>query len=495
MRRKLIAWSIGLLIVAVTVIAVGRFGRDSHPAGTAGSVKPGGIDTPQRQPGPDESQSIEPVVPDPIELPARLEQTPPIILITVDTLRADFLGCYGHANETSPHLDRFAESGVRFENCYSQAPVTSSSCASILTGFLPHETSVFSNNVLPPRLETLPEILQRCGYTTVGVTCNYNLRALRGWSQGFDVFDDEMQDEELVRGFAERIAEHATDRILELIEEHRDDQLFAWVHYQDPHGPYTPPREYVPQFWDKSRPKRPLTDIPDYQRLGDLDDYHAYVAHYEAEIRYFDDHFQRLLDGLREFDLFDDALIVFTADHGEGMGERGYYFAHFEKLHRGILHVPLILRYGDQLSGARSEFVQHLDVVPTILGVLGIERDERFRGSDLLQPIPTGRVIFSENLVSALGRPDERMCSVIVDGIKLGHSPISGRYELFDVLADRDEEQDLYGQSPQDVSTEELQRELQRIRDENRLGVRIVTEQPPLTEEERRHLRSLGYVD
>lgn len=117
---------------------------------------------------------------------------PRIILITVDTLRADHLGCYGYPKNTSPNIDQFAADSLVFENCFSHAPVTGSSFASILSGFLPHETKVFENLPLPAEVETFPEILQQQGYKTVAVISNPALAKKRGWEAGFTIYDDIM---------------------------------------------------------------------------------------------------------------------------------------------------------------------------------------------------------------------------------------------------------------------------------------------------------------
>ncbi len=166
---------------------------------------------------------------------------PSIILITVDTLRADHLGCYGYLRDTSPNIDQLAEEALLFKNCISHAPVTGSSFASILSGFLPHETKVLGNLPLPPEVETLPEIMQMNGYRTIAVVSNYVLRKQNGWVKGFNVYDDEMTNVERTSKHTERVAEHTTNRAIELLKQYHKNKLFMWVHYQDPHGPYTPP--------------------------------------------------------------------------------------------------------------------------------------------------------------------------------------------------------------------------------------------------------------
>lgn len=213
---------------------------------------------------------------------------PSIILITVDALRPDHLSCYGYPKNTSPNINRFAEDALLFENCLSHAPSTRPSFASILSGFLPHETKIVENHMcLPTEVEILPEILRRQGYKTVAVVSNYVLRKKGGWDQGFMIYDDIMNERELVRRWPERIAVHTTDRTVELLKQFHKDPLFMWVHYQDPHGPYTPPGSFAREFLDPNQEPRHLRlnkslsgrgGIPAYQQLGSHRDFHHYAS-------------------------------------------------------------------------------------------------------------------------------------------------------------------------------------------------------------------------
>jgi arylsulfatase len=430
-------------------------------------------------------------------------QYPNIILITVDTLRADHLGCYGYTKNTSPNIDRFASDAALFKHCFAHAPLTGPSCACILSGFLPHETKVFENIRLPNELETLPEILQQVGYTTVGVVSNYVLRGHGGksWSQGFNVFDDKMDDFELVRDSPERTADNTTDRAVQLLKENHNDRLFLWVHYQDPHGPYTPPTDFGKQFSDSDQNPRILkfnkssdgkAGIPDYQKLGKKRDFYHYLSQYDGEIRYLDEHFDRLIQALKETGLYDKALIIFSADHGENLGERNIYFCHGRRLYNTLLHVPLIIKYGTQLTGIRKDFVQHLDIVPTVLNALGIRPDERFRGRDLSGPGQPQTQIFAE--IKHSKHKEIVGSSVIVDGLKLIKSGRWTRYELFDLKNDFNEEHDLIKNSVYRQKVKELKKILKKTQEQDYLRLSITNDTPELTEDERRKLESLGYI-
>jgi arylsulfatase A-like enzyme len=433
---------------------------------------------------------------------------PSVFLITVDTLRADRLSCYGYEKATSPYIDDFAEEALLFENCLSHAPETRMSFASILTGFYPHETKITPSVPLPDRVETLPEILKKQGYKTAAVISNYVLRRNQGYEQGFDVYDDTMEGEELVRRQPERIAPDTTNRALDLIKQFRDERLFMWIHYQDPHGPYTPPAEYARKFHDPTKEPRILKvnhsnenpllgltgrgGIPAYQYLKS-NDYYFYTSRYDSEISYADQHFQRLIEGIKEAGLFDDALIVFSSDHGEGLGEHDYFFAHGEYLYRHQLHVPLIIKHGKNLTGRRSDYVQHIDLVPTICNILGIKADARLRGTDLRNQQAGTKTILSE-MKSPLV-PDGTKYCLTGDGLKLIYTPSNKAFELYDLSADAGEENNLRYDSAYRKRASALVMTLDRLHKEDRLGVRSSSPPPKLTEEEKEKLRSLGYLE
>jgi arylsulfatase A-like enzyme len=431
-----------------------------------------------------------------IAVPHLVRKRPDVILISIDTLRPDHLGCYGYEKPTSPGLDTFAQDAILFERCFSQAPTTRPSCGAILTGYYPHELKIFSNrDNLPVEVEAVAEHLKRAGYTTIGVVSNFVLRKGGGFEQGFHVFDDRMDDRELVRRIPERIADKTTDTAVGLLKLHHGRKLFMWVHYQDPHGPYTPPGRYGRMFDNPGGKSRVLEfnssvsgkgGIPSYQKLGDRDDYDYYVSQYDGEIRFFDEHFKRLIRALKDLDLYDNSLIIITSDHGEGMGEHDYFFAHGEYVYNSLIHVPLIVRYGDRTMGERRrELVQLIDIVPTILETVGLEAAPDLRGDNLLKQTQEEKLIFSE-------MPGKY--SFMVHGLKLIHHVEEDEYMLFDVRKDRLEKSDLITDAEYADITDHLKTRLAGVREENLLGSSVTRKTPALTEEEKEKLKSLGYV-
>jgi len=427
---------------------------------------------------------------------------PSVILITVDALRPDHLGCYGYSKDTSPNLDRLAAESLVFERCFANGSETRFSVPSLFTGFLPHETRVFERIPLPSEVRTLAEMLSADGFQTAAVVGNYVLRADRGFAQGFHIYDDELEGEEQVRRWPESTAEHTTDRAVALLRESLPEPFFLWVHYQDPHGPYTPPPLHAERFLDRSEPPRELPavqsssgrgGIPDYQLLGSSRDFHEYVSRYDGEIHYQDTHFDRLLAALKERGLYDDALIVVTSDHGEALGEHGFYFSHGDSLYGEQLRVPLVIRFGNDLVGRRTDLAQHLDLVPTILGRLGIDPELPLRGRDLLDPASEESETVAE--LNTPVAPDSPKFSILKEGWKLIHTPSEQRVELFHLVGDPLEERDVAADPRHSERLRDLQEALSRVLSEDRLGIEVADSSAEPSEEEVERLKSLGYLD
>ena len=201
--------------------------------------------------------------------------------------------------------------------------------------------------------------------------------------------------------FRERIAPNTTTDALACLDRLRadGDPVFLWVHFQDPHGPYTPPEELLAEELavERARPgadhtlpfgddHRGLGTIPDYQRLGDENTVARYLAAYHAEIRFLDAEIGRLLDGVRARGLYDDALVVFTADHGEGLGEDDYWFAHGEYLSDALVRVPLFVRRPGAAPGRRAEVAGLTDLMPTLLAQCDVAVPPELPGRDLFAP-------------------------------------------------------------------------------------------------------------
>ena len=311
---------------------------------------------------------------------------PNALLITVDTLRADRLGVYGFSWDTSPAIDRLAASGVVFERAIAGASFTTGSHASIMTSRYTREHTIgyLNGGTRLEGITTLAEILNQQGYQTAAFVGNIMLARSTGLDRGFEIYNEELPQAELNRGFAfERIAEQTTDAALLWLQNRDGRPFFLWVHYQDPHGPYTPPPAFRGRFQPKFNPDEeplPILDtvtglngIPSYQELDGIRRPSVYETRYAEEIAYADHWIGELITQVDADTSDAGTVVLFTADHGESLGEEGLYFSHGSTTTPDQAHVPLILRAPELPAGRRAETVHHVDVMPTLLDLLGFE--------------------------------------------------------------------------------------------------------------------------
>jgi arylsulfatase A-like enzyme len=305
--------------------------------------------------------------------PASARQRPDLILLSVDTLRRDHLSCYGHERLTTPNVDALASRGVLFTDCQAVVPLTGPSHASMLTGLHPQTHGAFRNGVrLPAGPVTLGELLGPLGYRTHAVVAGWTLAAPQcGLDRGFQTYDDDGMDERVGVVTRMRRADAVTDAALAWVDEElvpagdeRPPTLLL-VHYFDPHEPYTAPLDEAP-------PPNPAADGGPA-----LVKYHRHLEDYDREIAFTDLHLGRLLDGLEERGLLDEAVVVFTADHGQSFGEHGEggpEGKHGRRVYQSTIAAPLVVAApGLVPGGRRSELpVSHLDLFPTLAALAGV---------------------------------------------------------------------------------------------------------------------------
>lgn len=324
-----------------------------------------------------------------------------ILLITVDTLRADHLSLYGYPRPTSPNLERWFEQGAIFERAYATEASTSPSVTSLLTGKLPQEHGVrLFFQLLPEGTLLIPDLLPEA-YQTAAVVSNMVLTdEAMGMASHFDHFDDRVDQQESARTMFERNGRGTTDAALRWLSLERAPErpLFLWVHYIDPHGPYRPPADWPLEFTHEGERQVPLSRIPLYGRLEGITDGLTYVDRYDAEIAFVDAEIDRLLEGYGRVADVDQALILMTSDHGESMMEHERWFAHTYHVYEEIAHVPLLLRGPGVEAGRRTQLVSGIDVAPTLLRFAGVEPPASWAGIDLRSeaPSPAERTVFIE---------------------------------------------------------------------------------------------------
>jgi len=304
-----------------------------------------------------------------------------LLLITLETTRADHLGTYGYERETSPRIDRLASEGVVFDRFSTVSPRTNPSLASLMTSRYPHEHGVRNLLLtLEPEQLTLAEVLRSAGYVSGAIQTHPRLIAASGFAQGFDDYHDDVAAHPL----APQSVAAAVDWIREATRGKRP--WFLWLHLMDPHWTYDPPPRWRTEFGpDDPRPARLYAALRDRERsIGPVifrnrmpeDEIAAFVDLYDAEIRHTDDAIDELLR----------TVIALTSDHGESLGEHDYFFEHGDLGTEPEIRVPMILvAPGIIPPGLRiASTAESLDVAPTLLDLLGLPTEDRFRGRSLM---------------------------------------------------------------------------------------------------------------
>lgn len=423
-----------------------------------------------------------------------------LLLVTLDTLRADHLGCYGYARPTSPVLDRLARRSLVFEHAVAQSAVTPVSHASILSGLAPRRHGLRSLHggaaqVLAPEVTTLAERLRDAGFATAGFVSAFTASRHFGLDQGFDTWDeaflegggaDAIDASGIVNtGRAQRRADETTDRALAWLGG-VEPPFFQWIHYFDVHDPLLlPPPELLARFPPASEGRK--------DRLR---------AIYDAEIAWVDRQVGRVLEGLRARGLRDRTVVVVVADHGEGLGDHGWWGHTI--LFQEQVRVPLLLSApAEGWTGRVAGLVRTTDLVPTLLDLLGVgcgaapcDFDGRSVRPLVEGGAPDGRIATSETLddLAAYGASplrDQALFAVNDGRFKLIDHYEKGRRVrslLFDLATDPGELRDLADARP------DVRRRLQEHLD----GLGAVVESvptAPLDPRTRRHLEALGYGD
>lgn len=336
-----------------------------------------------------------------------------VLLVSIDTLRADHLGCYGNGRAKTPTIDALAAESVLFEDATSQANTTGPSHTTMLTGLYPAEHGALSNGVrVSNRVPTLADALARTHSTAAFVSGFTLADELCGLAPRFDWYDDQMARWSWLPRIVERsqlgraLVRLARGRGLELYRPDRpagetvnaaidwlrsrgDEPLFTFVHLYDPHAPYEPPPEFARLHGTSSDDDTDWYDLSTAEReelVHDADAVKRMKALYAAEISYADAQLARLIAELKRSGRWERTLVVLTSDHGEGLGSHGYWFDHGTFLYDEELHVPLIVRLPNaQHAGTRvKQQVRLLDLAPTVLDHLGLREALPTRGESLL---------------------------------------------------------------------------------------------------------------
>jgi len=387
--------------------------------------------------------------------------SPNILIITLDTTRADRIGCYGHKQALTPNLDSLAQQGVLYEQAFSQVPLTLPSHVSIFTGTFPPTNNIRVNaeGILSPEIPTLAELLQSEGYKTGAFISAWVLDSQFGLGRGFDHYDQSFNNfADTSRGDTERAGNKVCDSALSWMNKTDNEPFFAWVHFFDPHHPYSPPKKY-----------RDLLDDP-----------------YDGEIAFMDEQIGRLLTLLDEKGIRENTLIVVIGDHGESFEEHNET-QHGLFIYNPTMQVPFIMSLPGQLpvNKRASQLVQQVDIMPTVLELVNCDIPETVNGKSLINSSLDSR-IYGESTYANQSFGWAPLSYLITSDWKYIHAP---QPELYNRQTDPGELNNVIDSNSETAS---------KMRDdlEQMVGnmISISAGNAELDAEAIRRLESLGYV-
>lgn len=315
--------------------------------------------------------------------------SPNVLAITIDALRADHLGCYGYSKLTSPNISRLAQMGVRFENVSVPRALTWPSLGSLWTSLYPATHGVREGpQTLNPELPTLPSLFRESGYRTAAFVANYFTE-----TYGFERFENSFRQGE-TQGEWDR---KATEQALNWLESRSTQPFFCWIHYMGPHSPYDPGEEYARRFTSGEAQKYSGT-VEDLKAIAvnreqlTREQLEYLIGRYDAQIAETDAEVGRLLAWLEQQGRLENTLVVLSADHGEELYDHHYYFAHAGSIYEGSLRVPLIVAQPGRFEAGqtRQEVVEILDLFPTLLEAAGLQNQETRRRIESSPAKPEG---------------------------------------------------------------------------------------------------------
>jgi len=445
--------------------------------------------------------------------PIRKQEKLNVILIVVDALRANHLGCYGYKRDTSPNIDRLAKEGVLFTSTFSQGGATRIAVPSLFTSLYPSVHKVYTiQDKLPNEFITLVEVLKEYNYITAGFSAMPFLKKDYNLNQGFSFYVDKY----FYTSNTSKHTQHdslVTQNVLGWLDNHSKIPFFIYIHYVGAHGPYLAPSPFDRIFWKQdvneemknfvkrfyASPKRhPLLE-------GMWPDKHMFdyiISQYDGRIAHIDDLIKTLLKELGRLDLSKNTLVILTSDHGEEFLDHGSYF-HENSLYDELIHVPLIMRLPGVVPQGKviPNLVRHIDIMPTILDILDIPYNNPMQGVSLL-PLIKGEStpkleVFSE------GHPGGRHLKGIrterYKFVEVYTFPTNTySYELYDLEADPKELNNLVKKRPQEAELlktrlRDYTLSCEKIR-KSILGEGFVDKPVILDEESKEQLRSLGYL-
>jgi len=443
---------------------------------------------------------------------------PDVLLVTIDTLRADHLSFYGYERETTPHLAEWVDEATVFERCYTPLPLTDPTMSSIMTGLHPMRHGIrHVGQKLSPRISTLAEMLESEGYQTAAFVSRSGLLQETTLGRGFGagnfvggtVTRPDMSPRQAEAERWQRRADSVTEATVEWLRANPARPRFVWLHYFDPHAFYDPPEEFRDRFVAGLAPS-PAEDLRAW--WGSVEDIGQTIARYDAEILTVDHFLAQVVSELKRQGRWDSTLVIVTSDHGESLGEHGY-MDHGEWLYEEQIHVALLMRWPGHVPAGRRvpQLVRSIDIAPTVLDLVGLrgeKAEDWIRGVDgrSLVPLLDGkesgsRLVFIES--EGCPRAKDRYLAPGMDCYPPGvkgklRGVYDGRWklivtprrgdrliELYDVANDPEERTNLAAEEPERVREMMAALDTFWSRGATKAGVDV-----ELTEQ----LRALGYA-
>ncbi|MDP1854393.1 MAG: sulfatase [Candidatus Omnitrophota bacterium] len=463
----------------------------------------------------------------PFDSMAKVEKRPNVVLIVIDALRADHLGCYGYNRDTSPNIDNFARESVLFTKAFSQGPCTHVAVPSLFTSLYPgalHKETDW-DVILRREFITLPEILSDYGYTTALVGAP-TIKGVYNFKNRFkyqallpDTPKTTLKDVPVNELQISDMDSQLNERALAWLRANRAKPFFLYIHYRGPHDPYLAPAPYNTIFWKENISDEMKKFIADFTRGEESQDKNPVfeedkldfiISQYDGLLRYTDTQVGAVLKELERLGLSENTLVIITADHGDGLFAHGTFF-HSDNLYDELIHVPLIMRLPKAQAKNKSvtEIVRHVDIMPTILDMLGIANERIMQGVSLL-PLFKGAI--TPNLNSFSESHSKRLRAIrddkwsFIGSYDHKSNPLS--FELYDIEKDSRQTVNLIKTMPLEKEAREKVRQVsQKFRDELNeygltsskirqaiLGDGSLDEIETIDEETKQALKNLGYI-
>jgi arylsulfatase A-like enzyme len=413
-----------------------------------------------------------------------------VILILIDTLRADHLPCYGYERNTAPNICKLAEEGFLFQNMFANSPSTKTSVASLFTSMLASQhKSIHNENVLSDAVTTIAEILAGHGYHTYAVNGNPVIKSIYNYNQGFESWTDAFVDQKNSAGATAAMMNRAVFQSLGSYQA----PFFLYLHYMDPHSPYWNRGKYSRFFnedYDGAVTGAPPYDVSYFESRPD--ELEQLIAFYDNDIRFVDHSIGELFDQLREAGLYQDSVIILLSDHGEMFLEHGY-IEHSNGVYTEVIDVPLIIRPPNHEKKLVETPVQIIDILPTLLSMLRIEVDHRFTGRPIFSLTGSDgtRPIVSEQL-RLRRRPKSPEVALIMGNYKLIKQLKTNAYSLFNMSEDPTEHENVIDSAPNGAVLIEKMDSLLQMYASMYDG--IEAKKITLDEESTEQLKALGYI-